>query len=161
MDQKKTLTFLERLSEKAANAAHEGDTGLLNRMGANAALSHYYNNVYAIKAVTPDQWAKDYWQHVMEADRVREEYEQIEALPALTKTVSTLESKFDTLNERLTAYMEGSQGKKGGKALKEDAPPPAPKPTPKPTPKPPKPVDDDDSDGTVSTDDAEADSEEA
>lgn len=134
MKSKETLTFLESLSKQAMETK---DVGLLSRIGGNPALSHYFTNVHSLKAVTPEWWAANYPQFMVEADRLREKVEADQQTEGYGKRLDTLESKIDKLTEALTPLIEGKAESVVPDADVPPAPPaapPKPKPGVKPTP---------------------------
>ena len=117
MDTQKTMAFLQELSEAAMTAARSGDTMLANRLGANQALQHYFNNVFAIQTMTPGVWAQSYPQYMQEADRIREAHD---AEAQRDERMSAIEEQLAKLAEAVGALAEAQQPKaKRGKKLAE------------------------------------------
>lgn len=118
MDTQKTMAFLQELSEAAMSAARSGDPMLANRLGANVALQHYFNNVFAIQTMTPGVWAQSYPQYMQEADRIREAHD---AEAQRDERMSAIEEQLAKLADAITALTEAPQPAKAkrGKKLAE------------------------------------------
>ena len=123
MDREKTLAFLAQLSDQAIQESRQGNTLLANRMGQNAAIQHYFNNVHTRRVMTPIDWAAYHPNYLAEADRVRVEYEQAETNTQTDNRVDTLEKKFDNLEAKIDALIEAQNPKKPrrGKKVVEEA----------------------------------------
>lgn len=123
-DQKATLAFLHELSEAAMTAARSGDPMLANRMGANVALQHYFNNVHAIPSMRPDVWAQNFPQYMAEADRIRQAHDAEEQRD---ERMSAIEAQLAKLAEAVAALaQEPAKPKRGKKIVEAEAEPEAP-----------------------------------
>jgi len=125
VDQKATLAFLHELSEAAMTAARSGDPMLANRLGANVALQHYFNNVHTIPAMRPDVWAQNFPYYLAEADRIRVAHDAGEQQEA---RMSAIETQLARLAEAVTALAQAHEHEparsKRGKKIVEAEPEP-------------------------------------
>lgn len=120
MDQKATLVFLHDLSEAALTAARSGDVMLANRLGANIALQHYFNNVHTIPTMRPEVWASNFPQYMAEADRIRVAHDASEQQEA---RMSAIEAQLAKIAEAVAAMTEAQPVKpKRGKKMVEAEP---------------------------------------
>jgi len=122
MDEQKTLEWLEAISAQAMDAARAGNTTLVNRIGKVPAAAYYFNNVYAMKSLTAQQYASQHPAMMAEADAMREEYEGLQAAAGAGKRINALEDELAALKEQLAEQAEelkalteaGSAGRKTG-----------------------------------------------
>lgn len=106
MDAEKTLKFLDDLCAQALTEARQGNAVLANRLGANPALAHYFNNVATVRAVPREAWGAYYPQYLQEADHVRQQVEQAEAATQQGDRITALEAKIQELTEAVSALVE-------------------------------------------------------
>lgn len=120
MDQKATLVFLHDLSEAALTAARSGDVMLANRLGANIAFQHYFNNVHTIPTMRPEVWASNFPQYMAEADRIRVAHDASEQQEA---RMSAIEAQLAKIAEAVAAMTEVQtvKPKRGKKIVEAEA----------------------------------------
>lgn len=106
MDEQKTLEWLEAISAQAMDAARAGNTTLVNRIGKVPAAAYYFNNVYAMKSLTAQQYASQHPAMMAEADAMREEYEGLQAAAGAGKRINALEDELAALKEQLAEQAE-------------------------------------------------------
>lgn len=145
VNQEKTLAWLKELSEQAFAEARTGNPTLANKMGKIPAFAYYFQNVHAIKSVSPEQFARQYPQYVIEADRARVEYEALEAAVDTNSRVGKIEAELtalrDELREAVKTITESAKSKGKQKPVIEAETPaetPAPETVEKPAAEPDK-----------------------
>lgn len=106
MDEQKTLEWLEAISARAMDEARAGNTTLVNRIGRVPAAQYYFNNVFALKTLTAEQYATQHPALMREADAMRTEYEAMEAAAGAGKRIGALEEELSALKEQLAAQAE-------------------------------------------------------
>lgn len=121
VDHKATLAFLHELSEAAMTAARAGDPMLANRLGANVALQHYFNNVFAIQSLRPDVWAQNYPQYLAEADRVRQAHDADEQRDERMSAIEEQLAKLAEMVATLTEAQQPAKPKRGKKVIEAEA----------------------------------------
>lgn len=128
MDTQKTLAFLQELSEAALVAARSGDTMLANRLGANLALQHYFNNVHTIPTMRPDVWSQNYPHYMAEADRIRVAHDASEQQQEAR--MSAIEAQLEKLAEAVAALTPPPAKSPRSKRVVEATPEPDEEPEP-------------------------------
>lgn len=120
MDTQKTLAFLHELSEQAQAEARGGSVDMLEGLRRNSAFGHYYANVFAIGSMKPDVWARNYPAFIQSANKLREEYEKVEADE---QRMTTLEDKIAELGQKIDAFLEAQKGEqpKAKRGKKQEA----------------------------------------
>ena len=99
--------FLDGLCSVAEANVKQGNVGVLNRIAVNPAVKHYYDNVFKLKAITYEQWERDYPQHVAMIDQLREDYDNAAAerarQDALEAKVEAMGNSLEEIKEALKA----------------------------------------------------------
>ena len=112
MDKVKTLAWLESICQDALIEARSGNALPANKIGSNAALAHYLNNVAGLKTIKPNDWALWYPQFLNEADALRVASEQQEVSEQQGDRITALEGKFDELMAALKPLLEPEKPKR-------------------------------------------------
>lgn len=103
----KNQAFVTAICTQADKAFKEGQPALLNRVAGQPSVKHYYDNVFKLKALTHEQWVRDYPAQAADVNALREAYDaeqaQTERISKLFQQVEGIESKL----ERLTGLIEG------------------------------------------------------
>lgn len=105
MDQQKTLDWLKEVSEQAYDEARGGNGALLNKIGSNPALSYYFNNVHSLNAITPQQYAEQAPGFVEAAEKYRQEYEALAAIPEDHNRLNAVEGELGAIKAQLAQVL--------------------------------------------------------
>lgn len=120
----KTQEFLEGICKTADKQIKAGNPAMLNRLGVNPSVNHYYNNVFKLKAITFEQWERDYPALAAGAATLREEYDaQLEAraeAETLKATVVAMEAGLKQLTKVVEDFVAASAKPSKKKAEPEE-----------------------------------------
>jgi len=118
MDKQATLDWLAAICDDALKEARSGNALPANKIGSNAALAHYLNNVAGLKTIKPNDWALWYPQYMEEADALRVASEQRDIAEEQGDRISVLEGKFDELMAALKPLLEPEKPKRKSRKAK-------------------------------------------
>jgi hypothetical protein len=91
------LAWADEVCAQALAEARTGDTGLVNRLGANSSLKMYFDNVYANKTMQPAMFPAYYAGHFKELTRLHEEYQRDLAQADAVSEVGGLKESLEEL----------------------------------------------------------------
>lgn len=117
-------SFVEALCTQADTAMKAGDFSMVNRLASQPALKHYFDNVFKLKAITYENWCRDYPAYSASVDSLRIAYDAELAEKAkmekLTADVASLAEKFDKLTAAVNAVTEAMNKVKSKAKTKEE-----------------------------------------
>lgn len=120
-DNKTILEWANSVCQTALTEARGGDTGLVNRIGANSAMQTFFNNVHGLKSVQDTSFPAYYPVQWKEITRLYEEYVRDEQVAESVSKIDALEAGFAELKAMVQQLVEAQTAapKKGAKKLAE------------------------------------------
>lgn len=123
-DVKTVLDWANSLCAQAFTEARGGDRNLLNRIGSNAAMKLFLDNVHGLKSVQDTQFAAYYPAQWKEITRLHEAYLRDEQLSDAAGRLSAVEAGLDELRSMIGQLLESNQSNQSNGSKQ---PKPAPK----------------------------------
>jgi hypothetical protein len=108
-DIKEVLDWADSLCKHALTEARNGNTAVVNRLGANTAMKIYFDNVHGTGVIKSHDFPFQYASRFKEISGLYEDYQRELATVEAVDKVATLESKLDNLAAMVQQLVEAQQ----------------------------------------------------